>query len=423
MDDSGMNNGHRVPNHFLYELLKNRWFLVKALLTIMIPTIIITYIIPKKYTVSTIIMPPEDQSLSALSLGGLSAGDFAGFFSGGMGFSLPLMTTMSDVYSEILDSRSLIDKVILSTGYLDSTGLAEKYLDNPPLGLFLGRKYFRKDYNVAVTPSGFIRVEVTTGDPLYSVEVSERVLFLLDSINVDINVSRLQVSRRLLEGRVASADIFLASSSEALLVFDDTSGIVELESEIEELVSLLMVMKGRYLELQSAAQAIRAGLAHGSNAMIYQLDREAAAVKEVVDMLEHGETPSFGAGVGFAFSIDDIPELAVEYAKLKSDYEIALEMSAMLRIQLDQAIAQESIVEQTIRLLDAPEHPGWKSKPKKLYIWMEVFLMASFLLSAFIMARSRIFEMKQSRPEDWRPWEKLLREIRNDFRRKKKRLY
>ena len=62
-----MQETHRVPNHLLFEILRNRWFLVKALLVIMIPTVVITFLLPKKYTVTTIIMPPEDIAMPALS--------------------------------------------------------------------------------------------------------------------------------------------------------------------------------------------------------------------------------------------------------------------------------------------------------------------------------------------------------------------
>ena len=116
----------------------------------------------------------------------------------------------------------------------------------------------------------------------------------------------------------------------------------------------------------------------------------------------------------------DIPDLLVEYARLKSDYEIALKIESMMRVQLQQSIAQETLSEGTIRLLDAPSHPGWKSKPKKLYIWIEVFLLAAFFISGFIVARDRIQEMKTHQPETWGPWENLLNDIRNDFRIKKR---
>lgn len=120
-------------------LLKNRWFLIKALLIIMIPTIVITFMLKKKYTVTTIIMPPEDQSASGLSIAGLGVSEFAGYFSGGMGFSLPLMTTMSDVFDEILKSRTLAEHVILSTSFIDSTNLRSIYDQDEQIGLYWAR--------------------------------------------------------------------------------------------------------------------------------------------------------------------------------------------------------------------------------------------------------------------------------------------
>jgi capsule polysaccharide export protein KpsE/RkpR len=365
-------------------------------------------------------MPPESQPLPSLSIGGLASGDFAGFFGGGMGYALPLMTTLSDVYSQILESRTLIELVILSTGYLEDQDLLDKYNQNNALGLYWARKRFRNNYSVNVTPSGFIRISVTTSDPLYSVEISARVIALLDSINADINTSRLEITRRLIERQYASADSMLLSASRDLLFFKDTSGVVELGTETAELVTLLMTTKGIYLEIQASAQAIRSGLAHGSNAMLYQLDRQADATREVIDLLERGEVPSFGDDVGFNFSLDEIPELAIEYAKLRTNYDISLTMSNMLRIQLEQAIVQETMVEETIRILDPPGHPGWKSKPKRLYIWIEVFLVASFFLVGYVQAKYRISEMKRERPEAWGPWGKLLKDIGGDFKRKRR---
>ncbi len=412
---------NRIPNQFLFLILENRWFLFKALLVVMIPTVIVTYLLPKSYTVTTLIMPPESQPVPGLSLGGMSSGDFAGFLSGGMGYSLPLMTTLSDVYSQILESRTLIESVILSTGFLEEHDLQDKYDLNPALGLYWARKWFRNNYSVNVTPSGFIRITVTTKDPLYSIEISERVIVLLDSINANINTSRLATSRRLIERQYASADSMLRRASQDLLLFKDTSGVVELGIETSELVTLLMATKGQYLEIQSSAQAIRDGLAHGSNAMLYQLERQAVAVREVIDLLEQGEVPSFGDNVGFNFSLGDIPVLAVEYARLRTNYDVSLTMSNMLRVQLDQAIVQEAIVDETIRVLDPPGHPGWKSKPKRLYIWIEVFFLASFFLVGYVQAKHRVSEMKRERPEAWGPWGKLLQDIRGDFKRKRRK--
>jgi uncharacterized protein involved in exopolysaccharide biosynthesis len=147
-----------VPSSFLYVLLKNRKFLFRVLLVVMLVTVGITYLLTQKYTVKTVILPPDDQSSGGLSLGGLSLGEFAGFFSGGMGYSLPLMTTLSDVYVRILNSRTVVDNVIISMGYADSTGIAESRPNQPEVVLYLARKQFLKDYTARVGSSGFIEV-------------------------------------------------------------------------------------------------------------------------------------------------------------------------------------------------------------------------------------------------------------------------
>ncbi len=206
---------------FMYILLRNRKFLLKALLLIMAVTIGVTYLISKSYTVKTVILPPEEQVPAGLSLGGLSLGDFAGFFSGGMGYSLPLMTTISDVYVEILNSRTLIDNVIISTGYADSLELFERHEEHPEVAMYLARKNFNKNYSASVTSSGFIEIEVTTSDPYYSVAVSERIVFLLDSINTSITLSRLQESRELTENQFLVAQTALENTTDDLLSFEE----------------------------------------------------------------------------------------------------------------------------------------------------------------------------------------------------------
>ncbi|MCK5842852.1 MAG: hypothetical protein KAH31_11820, partial [Candidatus Sabulitectum sp.] len=60
------------PNNVMYILLKNRKLIARVLAIVMGITIAITYIIPKGYTVTTVILPPEEQATPGLSMGGLS---------------------------------------------------------------------------------------------------------------------------------------------------------------------------------------------------------------------------------------------------------------------------------------------------------------------------------------------------------------
>ncbi len=410
----------KQPLWYLYLLLKNRWFLVKALLIIMIPTVVITFMLKKKYTVTSVIMPPEDQSASGLSIAGLGLSEFAGYFSGGMGFSLPLMTTMSDVFEEILKSRSLAEHVILSTAFIDSTDLRSIYDQNKPLGLYWARMKFMENYSTSVTPSGFLRIQYTSGDPWYAVEVSEAIIATLDSINSEINTSRLEQTTAFLEIRKSNADSLLNSAVVNLQLFEEEHGIFFPDQELLVFIENIAELKRQYIILLTDASAIRAGISGDYSPVALLKERQAQELLEVIRMLESGNPAEGYDDILSSMSPDQFSDIQYEYAGLRADYEMTLRMSAGASLSYQQAVVAEGREQQSIRVLDPPRHPGWKSKPKRSLIWLEVFLLAFVSLFGFLIARENIRDVISKHPLQWEPWRKLLEEIRRDisFRRK-----
>ncbi len=404
------------PNNMIYILLKNRKFIATVLAIVMGITIAITYIIPKGYTVTTVILPPEEQATPGLSLGGLSLGEFAGFFSGGMGYTLPLMTTLADVYSEILNSRTLIDQVILTTGYIDSLNLAERYEENPDLAMFLARKTFKKNYTASVTSSGFLEITITSGKPLYSVELSERVVFLLDSINTSVTLARFTESRENTENQLTIAKTGLETTIAAMMRFEEEYGTIMPNEEVAQVMSVLADMKGRYIETTLMASAVRNGIRSGTTSQLLELDATAEALRQSIQLIENGSSTG---GIDMGIGLSNLPPAMIQYARLQTDFEMQLMMSSALELQVAQAIIQEENIVSSIRILDPPRHPGWKSKPKRLYIWIELFFVTFVILVIFLYSRERWHQLRLENPETWQKWNNLKQDIRNDFRRNK----
>ncbi len=409
-----MSDGRR-PLWYLYLLLKNRWFLVKALLIIMIPTVVITFMLKKKYTVTTLIMPPESQTSAAPSIADLGVSEFAGYFSGGMGFVLPLMTTMSDVYDEILHSRSLAEHVILSTAFIDSTDLRSIYDENEQIGLYWARMKFAENFSASITPSGFLKVKFTAGNPWYAVEISEAIVASLDSINTEINVSRLEQSRVFLEDRMAMADSLLESAVSNLQSFEEENGVIAPDQEFMVFIENIAELKRQYIILITEAAAVRAGISGGYSPTALFKERMAEELLGVIRTLESGNPAEGFEDILTSLSLDQYSRIQYEYAGMRADYEMALRLSTVVLSSLQQAIVAEVSEQQSIRILDPPRHPGWKSKPKKILILLEVFLLAFISLFSFLIARENIRGVKQHKPEQWEPWRKLFEEIRKDF--------
>lgn len=409
----------KVPTSFLYVLLKNRIFIIKVFSLSMVVALAITLLMPLKYTVTTVILPPEEQASPALSLGGLSLGEFAGFFSGGMGYTLPLMTTLADVYSEILNSRTLMDQVILSTAYVDSLSFDKIWEEDQDKAMFMARKEFKKNYSATVTSSGFLQITVTTGDPMYSVEISERVVFLLDSINTSITRSRFQTSRESTENQLLVAQAGLENTVAAILRFEEEYGTMMPNEEIEQVMGILAEMKARYIETTLTASAIRNGIRAGTTSQILELETTADALRQSIQMIESGTATG---GVDLGMGLSNLPPALIQYARLQTDFEMQLKMSTALELQVEQAIIQEENIVSSLRILDPPKHPGWKSKPKRLYIMIEFFLLTAVCVSVFLYSRERWNQLREENPEAWNKWNSLKQEIRNDFRRKKNRV-
>ncbi len=415
-------SSRRQPLWYLFLLLKNRWFLVKALLVVMIPTVVITFLMTKKYTVTSLIMPPEEQSASGLTIAGLGLAEFAGYFGGGMGFSLPLMTTLSDVYEEILNSRSLAESVILATSFIDSTDLRHIYDSDPQQGLYWARKKFSDSYDVSVSPTGFLKIEFTFSDPEYAVEVSEAIITALDSINRQITSSRLGQARMFLEQRAMMAESSLAGASEAILRFETRYGLVAPEEELLNYISNLAQLKAEYAMLMTEISAMRQGISGAPGATLLFNERKARELLGVIEMLQSGEPVPGYEDIMPSVSLEDYPEISLEYAILRADYEMSLQITNAVKISLQEAVAAEERQQTHIRVLDPPRHPGWKSRPKKSLIWIEVFLITFLVLFSFLVARENLRSVKNNSPELWDPWRKLLEDIRRDlsFRRRRR---
>ena len=416
-----MASTRRQPLWYLFLLLKNRWFLLKALLVVMVPTVVITFLMTKKYTVTTVIMPPEEQSASGLTIAGLGLAEFAGYFGGGMGFSLPLMTTLSDVYEEILNSRSLAESVILSTSFIDSTDLRSTFQRDRDLGLYWARRKFRENYEVSISPTGFLRIEFTFNDPLYAVEVSRAIVASLDSINSEITSSRLEQARIFLEQRAMMAESSLVNAGEAIRQFEEHHGLVAPEEELLNYISNLAELKTQYAGLLTEISAMRQGISGAPSATLLFKERRAAELLEVIRMLERGEPAPGYEDIMPSVSLEDYPEISLQYAILRADYEMSLQITNAVKISLQEAIAAEERQQTHIRVLDPPRHPGWKSRPKKILIWIEVFLIAFVGLFSFLVARENLRRVRSENPELWEPWRKLIEDMKREFSFRKRR--
>ena len=212
----------------------------------------------------------------------------------------------------------------------------------------------------------------------------------------------------------------LAASSNALTDFEERYDLVAPEQEIIEYITHLSELKTEYMTLLTEISALRQGISGASSPAILFKQRRAEQLLDVIRMLESGVAAPGYEEVMPSINRSVLHDINFEYANLLANYEMSLVYYNTIRISLQEAIAAEEKDLQPVRVLDPPRHPGWKSKPKKVYIWIEVFLLAIVSLIGFLIIRENIRTAKLERPEAWKPWQTLLSEIKRDFSFRKK---
>ncbi|MEA3297074.1 MAG: Wzz/FepE/Etk N-terminal domain-containing protein, partial [candidate division Zixibacteria bacterium] len=92
---------------------RRRFVLTFVILTTAI-SVIVSFLLPKYYEASALLLPPKDVSVPMAGLGQISE-----VVSVTKGLNLPVMVTTSDVYARMLKSRRIADRVIYEFKLVD----------------------------------------------------------------------------------------------------------------------------------------------------------------------------------------------------------------------------------------------------------------------------------------------------------------
>lgn len=209
----------------LTNVLLQRWKLVTGLpLAAALVTAIISLLLPAKFTATVTFVPEAEETGLAVPSGimGLAAQ---------FGVALPSDGTNSpDFYAEVLQSRTLLDQVLLarfadprSEEPLDSItllDLLEIEGDTEAQRLEAGRAKLRDISVVSVDNSTDIVVlSVETRYPVLSAEAANHFIALLNRFNLETRQSNAQERRRFIEGRVSEVERELWEAEELMKEF------------------------------------------------------------------------------------------------------------------------------------------------------------------------------------------------------------
>jgi len=397
---------------YLFVIVRRWKSIARNVAIIVLLVIIISFLLPKSYTARTTILPPDDTNsaglLSALSNSPLS------------NLLLTETSTTSDLFVEILKSRSVLDGVLQDKYEFPKDKKDKKNLDSLTLleifdleSLEKARKKLFKKASVTASQEGIVQVDVELHHPQLAADVANGFVRHLDEINKKKTSSKAKNSRIYIEIQLKLTEEKLTAASEKLAKFQEKYKAVSLEEQTKAAIEEAGVLKGNIIvkevEIGVAKQTMKP-----DNVIIIKLKKELEELHKQYNYLQYGNDESLENKKEFYIPFADVPGVGLELANLLRDVKVQETVWQLLNQQYYHAKIQEARDTPTIQVLDEAVPPEMRSKPKrKILIFVGSFL--ALLFSIFFAFTAEFFERLKTDSSSSQKTEEIIGNLQSDW--------
>ena len=313
----------------------------------------VAFLIPKWYTATAVILPPEESDLvSNISLAQRALTKFPTF---GI---LSDYFTPADIFKAILGSRTVMEEVVqhfdLQTLYRIRS--MEKTV-----------KVLRGHTKVRLNPDGTIAVSVEDRSPVRAAAMTNAFLAALDRFNVEKRNTTAHRTRQFLQNRVAETDSLLRVSEASLRNYQERRhAVVPMSAGSADLQSAADLMS-RKIQLEVRLGVLR-GYLREDNDQVVQTRLE-------LDQLRQ--------------KIASLPAIQGDLQRLVRDEKVYEQLYLVLTGELEQARIRETMDTPTVQLLDPALPPERQSWPRRGLLTAAAFVVAFVAASGWVIRRDR----------------------------------
>jgi uncharacterized protein involved in exopolysaccharide biosynthesis len=287
-------------------VLAQRKFLVFWITAVFaILAIVISLLLPVRYTATvTLLSPQQNSSMSAALASQLgSMGGMAALAGGSLGLKNP-----NDMFVAMLKSRTVEDAMVQRFGLMKE--YRERYLSD-------ARKSFERHTSVDGSgKDGMIRISVEDRDPRRAADIANGYVDQFRNLSQHLAITEASQRRLFFERELDQAKDNLADAEEALKQTEQTTGVIQLDSQARALIESGAALRAQITSREVQIQGIQT-YATGENAQLVQAQRELDSLRAQLAKLGGSEDGSSGE---LMVPKGRVPEAGLEYAAYATSF-------------------------------------------------------------------------------------------------------
>jgi len=323
--------------------VRNRRALTTIVSTALLVGIVTAVAIPKTYTGTTRILPPQQGQSAAAAMLTQLGGAAAGLAGNALGVKNP-----SDLFIGLLRSETVADALVTKHD-LQKVYDAALVTD--------ARKILDRRSSFFADKAGIITVRVEDRDPSRAADLANAYIAELQRLTSTLAVTEASQRRLFFEQQLRQAKDTLADAEAALRLSIQEGGIINVDAQSRAAVETVGRLRAQISAKEVQLGAMRA-YATGQNPDLQRLDEELSSMRRELERLESGErVAASGDSKGSARGIDSVRLLReVKYQ------EVLFELLAK---QYEMARVDEAKQAPLIQVIDVARPPERKSGPQR----------------------------------------------------------
>jgi uncharacterized protein involved in exopolysaccharide biosynthesis len=363
----------------LLALARGKKAILKVTITAALLATIVSFLLPKTYTATSTILPPQQKQSALNSMLG-QIGAIAGLSGGDLGLRNP-----DDVFVAMLTSRTIGDNLI-NRFDLQKAYRVKRYQD--------AEKKLRQNSEVIATKEGLISISVTDRDPKRAAEIANAYVQQLYNVNQNLAITEASQRRLFYEQQIKAEQRQLSSAELALTQVQEKSGLLQPEAQARAIIGGIADLRAQVATHEVQLRTMRS-YATENNPELQRAETELAGMRGQLAKLEHSNA---AAGNGnLAIPARQMPEAELEYLRRSREVKYHEALYDFLGKQLEAARIDEGQNAILVQVVDTAVAPESKSGPKRLLIVL-VSTTAVFLVACLAVLLIEALRRKHQDP-------------------------
>jgi uncharacterized protein involved in exopolysaccharide biosynthesis len=347
---------------------ENRRFIFRATRAGVLLSVLIAFLIPKRFESTARLMPPDQGStgmgMTMLAAASGNIGSPLGSGLGSMAGDLLGLKSSSDLFIGILQSRTVQDDLI------NKFDLRNVYSDRR---MEDAREDLGKRTNLSVDrKSGILTIQVVDHSPQQAAAMAGEYASELNRVVTQLNTSSAHRERIFLEDRLTQVKQDLESAEKNFSEFATKNTALDIPTQGRAMIEAAAALEGQLIAAETELQGLKQVYADG-NVRVRATQARVGELRQQLEKNLSGNSGDPGAARGqdrhsLYPSIRELPALGVGYADLYRNTKIQEAVFQTLTQEFELAKVQEAKETPSVKILDPPDVPEKKSFPPRLLI-------------------------------------------------------